>query len=309
MLRTTTILLLVAAATALAAAEELPAAAGPEAAVLQQRNDSWFRFFPGYYGSLSHRYFFNQKNSFYKERYVSQLDVGMEFIALSFGEQWFVLWDIRLQTGMGESIDSHLPFAVNEVHYRLGPLAEYRRGQTLYRAGLDHSCDHIVHKNTANPWYVTDDGQLVDVYFNRVFAGVGSRDIRLPDFRRQYIGKDRPQPGSLVWYVEGGYYLRSLFNIIRSDSLWEGNEWEWDLRGELRCTLWSGEWCVLFLNDECRLLVDLDGDTYWQNSIAAEVIFARGGGGTGFFLNATPLDEHPRDSRDQTIELGFRVFY
>ena len=270
------------------------------------------RPFPGYYHDLAFYGFANQKDEFHRNRYVSELDLSMDYRIFSVGERSTLLWDLALMTGMGEARDSHLPFASYEIAYRLGPWFEYVRNDRLYRIGWDHGCSHLVHKDGPHPWYEDASGNplLSDVYYNRAFVGYGTPWIR-PQVYRERAAADpdaRRRWGPSAWYFEAGYYLRSFFDIIDQGSLYEGNDWAWDARAEWRYPVRVGRSFVLSLTNEARVLLDTGASTYWTDRCGLEAWFTGGALGTGLFIRGSLIDEHPRDSKDRIIEAGLRVF-
>jgi hypothetical protein len=268
---------------------------------------------PGYQGDAYLKYYLNHPNDLSKERYVTEGSLSLDFALLSSDDRLFLFWNILMTAGMGPSVAENLPFSPLEMHYELVPFVERRTEQTLWRIGWLHACDHLILKAMEHPWY-EEEGQGVapDVYYNRAFAGVGTPTVRMPLQRQAFLhpgsGVPRP-PFGLTWYVELGYYVRSLGGWVDSSSLSAHNDWNWDVKGEIRYPLWLDSAFALFANSRTHLLFDTDGEAFWREKLELEVLFEGGSCGSSIFFGAYVLDEHPRDSKEDLMDLGVRLFF
>ena len=289
----------------------LPAGHSLADSVAPPSSTNRIQFLPSCYVDGYLIYFANQRSKFDEKRFVGEGGAFMEFDVLAVGDT-SMFWDFRLNSRMGKSATSDLPFAIQEVNYALVPLIERPVDDWLWRFGFDHSCYHLVRKTNETPWYAESDAvPLNDVYYNRLFLDIGSQSARPAVWRRQNQEAARGQirPSRLAWTVEGGYYLRDFFNVISKDSLYKGNDWIWDAGAQIKCALFRHQLAVLAATSETQLLGDKDRDIYWREKVGLELTFLRGGFGSRLFVNANPLDEHPRDSREGIVEMGATFFF
>ncbi len=266
------------------------------------------RYFPRLHGGGYLEFFANQQDEFDEDRYVSEGGLEADIFLVRFSPRTHLVWRITCSTGMGEATTSGLPFSVQEVRYALMPLVEYK-SRILIRAGLDHGCDHLILKDTEDPWYIRDGRQVLrDVYDNRLFVGVGSVSQRRATWREMERNADHEAPG-WTHYAEAGYYLQELFGWIAEDALNEGNNWWWDLVYDLRCRLWGGSAGSLFALNRLHVLLDRNEDLYWRDSIGIEYQPSGTGVGTAWALSWHVIDEHVRDSREGVVALSGRFFF
>ncbi|MBL7077073.1 MAG: hypothetical protein ISS31_06350 [Kiritimatiellae bacterium] len=267
------------------------------------------RFFPRVYGEGYLEFYGNQQDEFDEDRYVSEGGLEADIFLFRFTPRTHVVWRITCGTGMGEAVTSGLPFSVQEVRYALMPFVEYGGRTLLVRAGLDHGCDHLVLKDTEEPWYIRGRQQaLRDVYDNRLFAGVGSATHRRATWRDTERSAEQEAP-EWIHYAEAGYYLREFFGAVDKEALNEGNNWWWDLVYDLRCRLWNGSAGSLFALNQLHVLLDRENDLFWRDSIGIEFQPAGTGLGTAFALSWQAVDEHVRDSKEGLIALTGRFFF
>lgn len=267
------------------------------------------RFFPRVYGGGYLEFYANQQDEFDEDRYVSEGGLEADIFLFRFTPRTHLVWRIVCATGMGRSTTSDLPFSVQEVRYALVPFIEYNSDRLLVRTGLDHGCDHLILKDTPEPWYVRDGEQVLrDVYDNRLFAGIGSATHRRATWGEIERNTEREAPG-WIHYAEAGYYLRELFGVVDEDALTEGNNWWWDVVYDLRARLWGGSAGNLFALNRLHVLLDRDEDIYWRDTVGIEFQLGRTGAGTAFALSWHAIDEHVRDSKEGLIALSGRFFF
>ena len=267
------------------------------------------RFLARLHGGGYLGFFANQQGEFDEDRYLTEGGLEADIFLYRFTPDTHLVWSITCATGMGEATTSGLPFSVQEVRYALVPFIEHRKGGRLMRFGLDHGCDHLILKDTAQPWYIRNEQQVLrDVYDNRLFAAVGSTSHRRATWRQRAKETDRAAP-RWIHYIEVGYFLQELFGLVDEDALNEGNNWWWDLTYDLRCQLCNSEWGTLFASNRLHALLDRDDDLYWRDRIGIEFQPARSRIGSAYQLTWHALDEHPRDSKESLIELTASFFF
>ncbi len=176
----------------------------------------------------------------------------------------------------------------------------------MYRLGWNHGCKHLIYKDNSTPWY-EHEGSYVepDVYFNRIFIGIGPQSIRRSTLKKQTFTKNK----RLTWYLEAAHYLESIGSIFDSDSLSGGHDWKWDFELHLKYPLLVNNSAALFLNNNTTLLLDGDTETFWRDLAELELMFGKGELGSSVFVGINLVDEHPRDSREGIGEAGFRFFF
>jgi hypothetical protein len=266
------------------------------------------RFFPRVHGGGYLEFFANQQDEFDEERYVSEGGLEADIFLVRFTPRTHLVWRITCGTGMGEAVTSGLPFSVQEVRYALIPFIEHNN-RLLVRAGLDHGCDHLILKDTEDPWYVRNGQQaLRDVYDNRLFVGVGTESHRRATWSEMERDANREAP-DWIHYAEAGYYLQELFGWVDEEALNEGNNWWWDLVYDLRYRLWGGAAGDLFALNRLHVLLDRNEDVFWRDSVGIEYQPNNTGIGTAFALTWQAVDEHVRDSKEGLVALSGRFFF
>ena len=256
-------------------------------------------------------FFFNTQDELQEARYVSEGAVALDFALASFGEGWAIRSRFEIVANMGDSVTQNLPFSPKEMRYEISPFAEYRKDSMIYRGGWSHVCQHLIYKEYEDPWYAVGEGTNVapDVYFNRLYAGVGRREIRPELFWESYFGgESRVEVPRLVWGAELGWYLRSFFGLD-DESLYSQNDWAADAAADLRLRLWAGKKWVLSATSRTEALLDVDDEVYWRERVRLEAVFASRGFGSMAYVGSQVLDEHPRDSREGIVEIGASFYF
>ncbi|NQU41305.1 MAG: hypothetical protein HQ523_15255 [Lentisphaerae bacterium] len=266
------------------------------------------RFLTQLHGAGYMTLFGNRSGAFNRERYVSEGTLEADIFLFDFTPTTHLVWGITTATRMGKSTTSGLPFSVQEVNYALIPYLEMERGAHLVRVGLDHGCEHLILKDASQPWYIRDGERVLPtVYDNRLFAGFGSDTYRRSTWKAQRQDASREAP-HWIHYVEVGYYLQELFGLVSEDALNEGNNWWWDAHHDLRRQVWSGRRGDLFVINRLEFMIDREEECAWRDRIGLEFQPATRVG-SAFQLNWHPIDEHPRNSREDLIELVARFFF
>lgn len=275
-------------------------------------SDSEWEYLSGHYTETALNFYMNQRGPIEKFRYVTRLSMSLEYMVASRGETDLVFVNPALIAGMGRSVAPYLPFAPIEMEYTIKSFWEGRRDNMLYRAGYEHTCFHIIHK-AMDAWYAYGGASefAPDVFYNRLFAGAGSRHSRRQLQREAYLSRKAPcRPADrLLWYVEGGYYVREIFGILDGNALAGDQEYQWDLAVTVGYPLVIRDHFALVLSNWTRLLIDTRGGTYWQDRAQLELLLGDNPVGTSFFLAGTPLDQHPRDAREGLLEIGGRFTF
>lgn len=265
--------------------------------------------FPQYYGELSIKFFQGQSRPLQEHRYVSEETVSLE-LALARRGALSVFCNVDLLTGMGDSVARYLPFSPIDTSGHVSAILEYEHDENLYRLGWHHTSDHLVYKDGSRPWYLNEGAGIEpDVYYNRAFMAAGSGLIRRPVLHDAIFGERSEGLASPIWYVEAAWYVRHLFGLMDSRSLSGGHDWSWDFETELRYPIRIGGSYALVLGNRTVVMIDGAGRAYWRDTAELEALLNWGGYGTSLFLSATPIDEHPRDSREGLYALGARVFF
>lgn len=275
-------------------------------------SDSDWEYLSGHYTETVLNFYMNQRGPIEKFRFVTGLGMSIEYIVASKGETDLVFVNPVLIAGMGRSVAPYLPFAPIEMEYTIKSFWEGRRDDMLYRAGYEHTCFHIIHK-AMDAWYAYGGASefAPDVSYNRLFAGAGSRHARRQLRREAYLSRKAPaRPAdSILWYVEGGYYVREIFGIVDGNALYGDQDYQWDVAATVGYPLVIRKNFALVLSNWIRLLIDIDGETYWQDRAQLELFLGDNPVGTSFFFAGTPLDQHPRDAKEGLLEIGGRFAF
>ena len=262
----------------------------------------------GFSGEGRLGFFGNRQDEVQRERYVTEGSMTLDFNLLAFGEErWAFRSRFLLLADLGTSVAQNLPFSPKETTYGFSPFIEHQQGSWLAQFGWDHACQHLIYKDNEKPWYTVEGSNIPpDVYYNRLYIGAGRREIR-PEIRRTtYFESAAPRP-RWIWYVEAGGYLRSLPGM-NGDSLYGGNDWTGDLAGDLRLLLLAGERWLLFANSHTQFLLDAADEIYSRELLQLEAVFDSRGFGSAVYAGWHAVDEHPRDSKEEMLEVG-GVFY
>lgn len=268
------------------------------------------RYSPAYSGNGRLLFFFNQQDDLQESRFVTEGSMFFDFELLSLSDRWLLDCAFEMIVDMGDSVTQNLPFSPKEMAYEFNPFLEYRDAPLLYRLGWTHVCQHLIYKDQEHPWY-TEEGSDIppDVYYNRLSLGVGSREIR-PEIMRRTFFPDKPGAATplVIWYVEAGWYVRSLLGID-TESLYGDNDWAADVIAEIRVPLVAADSWLLLVNSRTQVLMDTDNDLYTRETVQLEVAFPTRGYGSSIFLGSHLIDEHPRDSREGLVELGATFYF
>jgi hypothetical protein len=269
---------------------------------------SGVRFFPDVAGMGKLGFFANQQDELQDVRYVTEWAMAFDFGAVSFGERWALRTRVELLANLGTSVAQNLPFSPNETTYRFSPYGEYRRGAWLARFGWEHACQHLTYKDYDDPWYVIEGSNVPpDVYYNRIFAGAGHREIR-PELLRQSAFREGVRPPRVFGYIEAGGYLRSLPGMDE-ESLHDGNDWVADLRADVHLLLLARPRWLLLASSHAHAWLDTDDELHMRERVQVEAVFDSRGFGISVYAGWTPLDEHPRDSMEDLVDLGARFYF
>ena len=269
-------------------------------------------FLSDFRGSGHLLYYLSHRDAYQKERFVSQGGLELDFSLLSKADRWHARLRFEVIAGMGESVAENLPFSPKEMAYDINPYFEYRTGGRMVRAGLAHMCRHLIYKDDETPWYLEDGTNFpADVYFNRLYAGIGSVEAR-PEERWQTLlrgGGARAAFPRAIWQAEVAGYLRSLGGLMDADSLSGNNDWQADAKADLMLPLRVRPACAWFAASRTHVLFDTHFEATWIERLELEVLFANREYGTLLFLAWNAVDEQPLDSREGMVELGARFFF
>ena len=257
-------------------------------------------------------YYFNHPDAAREERFVSQGGMEVDFSFVSRPDRWHARLRFEILAGMGESVAENLPFSPKEMAYDINPYLEYRAGGRTIRAGLAHMCRHLIYKDDETPWYLEEGTNFPsDVYFNRLYAGIGSAEAQAEERWQTLLRSDgdRAQFPRAIWRAEVAGYLRSLGGLMDAESLSGGNDWQADAKVDLMLPLRVRPACAWFAASRTQVLFDTHFEPTWIERLELEAIFANREYGTSIFLAWNVVDEHPLDSREELVELGARFFF
>ena len=268
------------------------------------------KYLSSFSGTGRLQFFANQQDELQHERYITEGSMTLDFNFVSFKDKLSLRTRFTLLADMGTSVAENLPFSPKETAYEITPYVEYQQESHLVRFGWNHVCQHLIYKNNAEPWYTLEGSNLPpDVYYNRLFIGVGRREIR-PEIMRQTFFQEEPRSAlpRILWYLEAGGYIRSLLDM-EQDSLTGGNDWTADLTAEIHLLLHAGDRWLLFANSRTQELLDVDQKIFSRELLQLEAAFDTRGFGLSLLLWVYVLDEHPRDSREGIVEIGAMSYF
>lgn len=250
-------------------------------------------------------FFANQQDELQQERFLTEGSLTLDFNFVSFKEKLALRSRFTLLADMGRSVAENLPFSPKETAYEITPFGEYQTESHLVRLGWNHVCQHLVYKDNDRPWYTIEGSNLPpDVYYNRLFVGVGRREIRPEIMWKTFFAKESGAVlPRMLWYLEAGGYIRSLPGMDE-ESLVGGNDWTADLTAEIHFLLYAADRWLLFANSRTQVLLDVDDDLFARELLQLEVAFNPRGFGLSLVLGAHVFDEHPRDSKEGLVEWG-----
>lgn len=269
------------------------------------------RFLSGFSGNGRLEWMTNHRDEIQEERYVTEGAVELEFELVSFGEGVSLRSRFALIADLGDSVSENLPFSPKDMTYEVSPFLEYRRGSYLHRFGWNHTCQHLIYKDHEEPWYVAAGSNAVppDVYWNRLFVGTGRREIRPELLRQSWLGTEGAAAlPRVVWYAEAAGYLRSMSGMD-DESFYGGNDWIADLTADVRLRLFTSKRWLLFAASRTQLLLDAADELYVRERLRLEAVFDSRGFGSTVYLGGHVVDEHPRDSKEEIVELGAAFYF
>ncbi len=296
------IVLLAAAVFAAAAPRPAPGETAPEPAA------SGVRFLTDMAAAGRLAFFDRQQNDLQDMRYVTEWAMTFDFGAVSFGEHWAIRSRVTLLANLGTSVAQNLPFSPNETTYQFSTFGETRRGAWLGRFGWEHACQHLTYKDHEDPWYTLEGSNVPpDVYYNRIFLGAGHLVSR-PELLRRTAFREGVRPPRLFGYVEAGGYLRSLPGMDE-ESLHDGNAWVADLRADVHWLLLARPRWLLLASSHAHAWLDTDDELYIRERLQLEAVLDSRGFGTSLYAAWHALDEHPRDSKEDLVEVGATFYF
>jgi hypothetical protein len=248
-------------------------------------------------------------DDYFKKRYYLEANTNIEFVFVSYKKFIYSVWDIELQTGMGQT-PGNVVFDPKDINFGIVPALEFRFPTVYLQGGLNHHCFHEI-----------DRKDFKTVYWNKLFIAAGSKNMRLYDFWSQLNAEDGWTYANRVsWYATWGYYLRRFFGIVEEGTMngenykiheaavdvrfafYQRKSWTLDLRGTTNIGYWRS------------LPGDLkDNGVFWRNDFSLENNFRRGKQGGMIFITYT-LDNlpkyqgFPRFSKDRLLLIGVRFF-
>jgi hypothetical protein len=258
-----------------------------------------FEFAPEYHFDETFLEFFDHKNAYFKERYFLENGLYLDAVFFSIARRYFFFGNVLINFDMGQQSGAIL-LDPREVDMGFGPIFEYRLDHPrLYlQAGLDHHCFHQIDRPD---W---------TLYWNKLFIGAGSPNMREGDFRKQMKGgnvldwKDR-----LSWQASYGLYLHEFFGLIEKDAMAYGHDYGHEILFSARWAFYKRQALYAFVTGQNRTRIDRRGTWLWKESLGGELSTLGGDFGLSFFFNWNIIDESiERENRDKLVEVGVRVF-
>ncbi len=296
-------MLLVGLCSAIARADSIP---GPV---------SRFALLPDVVFEADLRRFFLQRTDYARTHYYIESFIYIEPQWVSYRDVWFLATAFDVSPGMGHT-PKNVVFDPMDINFAFTPFLEYRTPRLAARAGLDHRCFHEI-----------DRKDYSTVYWNMLFAAVGSPQTRLDDMARS-SKKDGPWYAyhRFSWSVQAGWFMRRFFDLVRESSVNYRNNNVFETAAEGRYAFYSaGDW-VMSAAGKSALgwwadsTADPENRAYWRQKLSLEASYAPGDFGmmlfVSYFLDDVarfpmkndPLTLEPRFSRNGILELGVRVF-
>ncbi len=282
----------------------------------KQRKNIWtliyenFEFMPEYHmESDLLAFFFQGDRPYFKERYFLETNLDIEFALVSFREFAFWVWSFEFLTGMGRQSDDVL-FDPVDITYGIVPTFEFRLPKVNAQIGVNHHCFHEIDRHD----YPT-------VYWNKLFAGVGSKNMRVYDYwaaLKETAGWT--MENRIAWYASGGWYVRKFFGILRESTINGINRNLLEISGRGRYAFYRRKSWIVNAFGEATLgyYKELAGQpkergAYWRIDLGLENNFRRGKRGCMFFaiLTFDDLPKYqglPRFSKQGLLQLGVRFF-
>jgi hypothetical protein len=259
-----------------------------------------FAFAPEYHFKETFLEFFHAKDEFFKNRYFLENSLYLDAAFFSFAHRYFFFGNVILNFGMGRQSGAIL-LDPNEIDMGFGPTFEYRMDQPhlILQAGLDHHCFHQIDKPEWNT-----------LYWNKLFIGAGSPNMREGDFRKQMKGRDVVKWNDrLSWQASYGLFLHEFFGILDTNAVSWGNSYIHEIYFSGRCAFYRHRAFYAFVTAQNQTRIDRKGTWLWKENLGCEISTLGGDFGLSLFFNWNIVDESVvRENRDKLVEVGVRVF-
>ena len=242
--------------------------------------------------------YFNYLHKDYSQRYFLENKTYLEAAFFSLNNRFFCFGELEVNVGLGRQSGAIL-LDPREIDEGFGPMLEYRMPEYTVKFGLDHHCFHQIDRDEWNT-----------LYWNKVFAGFGSANLRDGEFKeylRRNVSLNLRQ--RLTWQVGYGFFVHKLSGILDTNALSWGNAYIHELSTNCRWTpyVYRGYAAVASWNNKVR--VDRAGRWLWTEEVRAEAMVIHGAYGLSVYYDWVFLDQSiPRENRDRLMEAGIRIF-
>ncbi len=268
-----------------------------------------FDVLPEYHIEADIFMFFLHKNGYFKQRYYLENNTNLNFVFLSFRDLIYSVYYFEFQTGMGQT-PGNVVFDPMDINFGIVPVVEVRIPSLNFQVGLNHHCFHEI-----------DRKDYPTIYWNKLFLGVGSKNMVLQNFWFNLTQKEGwTYKNRISWYFTWGYFLRKFFGIVNESTINGQNYNVHDFTLDARYAFYTRRSWIFVARSKTLLgwWKDIPEETkkrgaYFRQDLSFEANFKRGRRGAMIFLTYT-LDKYPlyhgvpRFSKDQLLQLGFRFF-
>ena len=242
--------------------------------------------------------YFNYLHKDYSERYFLENKTFLEAAFFSIEDRFFCFGELEVNVGFGRQSGAIL-LDPREIDEGFGPMLEYRLPRYTLRCGLDHHCFHQIDRDEWNT-----------LYWNKVFAGFGSTNLRDGEFK-EYLRRNPSLKWQqrLSWQLDYGYFVHSFFGALDTNALSWGNAYIHEIATACRFApfVYRGYAGVVLWNNKVR--IDRAGRWLWTEEVRAEAMVIHGAYGLSVYYNWVFLDQSiQRENRDRLMEAGIRIF-
>lgn len=272
---------------------------------IRQRLSSQFSFLPEYYLRTDLSGFAFHKSTYFKNNYLAESNNGFEFAFLSFRDRLYSVWNVNFQTNLGQR-PGNIVFTVLGINYGLSPTLELRLDKFNVVGGVKHRCFHEV-----------DRKENSIIYWNELFAAVGSKNSRINEFWQPLTEQDGwTLQNRLSYTFRARHYLREFFGLVNPTKLNGSNPRVFDIGVDGRFAFYRRHSWILTANLDgfggiCQKSSGQTG--YWKLGMGTSSFFRRGKRGAAlnlkFVLDDLPrIDGVERFSKDRLVEFGVSFF-
>ena len=251
-----------------------------------------FKLIPESHFGAEFRTYSLQKNSYFKQRYLSELALHIDFALFSIYDRLYQKWEYSQFTGFGRQ-DEAVFMDPRDASFHATAYLEYRLKHLLIQSGIEHPCFHEI-----------DRHEKPVLYWNKFFIGAQSpQPLKFAHSRKTSF---ESYSDRFSWLARWGYFPRSFGNvdpsIIRSKHLPYIHEFSF------KCSFDAYAWknMVAVLYGETVIGGEENG-VYWSQ-LTGGAVELRGKSVTGaLFINYIRDDLYSTLSKDRLLEIGVQV--